>query len=733
MHARNRSPGNGYRANAVVMGGVATASRISPESSGRGHGGYNSEYRGYIRGGFGRGQSRQFHRSQPPPPPPPPQKGGGDIFMEAGRLAAEYLVSKGLLPANVLSGKWQNGSLKNQVWAQEGDAEQLSLEGRTSVLSRLGGPGSDLGPGRRRYMEEYNSRNILRGRRRNGSFKNNGSDSSRDFGRTGSWSERSRASVDGEDDSDVLSRNREEQQISNDGDSVSQNSIPALAPESDVAGAKESDIVGNTQSASEKYEPRDDAGAKASAVTSTKDLPLKTSEEPIEKDDTRVLNAEVEEVKEGQMNDQMGLQSTKDDMAIVASSGEGAPASEKNGDLLKLSHFAKVPTRPRSSMIVRGAKVDPGPMIVDESSNEGKPLRKDTDDLNVDDLSRDGSSNHTYDSNALSLGNLTVPAPGDKLGPPYSPVQGGCTASVSYLDRPSIKEHEESDFGGINRMMTERGEKRALDDSNSSMGSKKPRELAPFEDAESDGGLSTLNPLDNQQASEEPMTSEGQAVTLPSDEKRLLGISLYPKGDIGPSIDYAEEKQLFPGSFKTCDLNLMEASDANENHGNNPVLMFPSDTEKGKQVIPVDIDLSMNNNTRVSNRYGKCIVDGKDIEVIDLENDLVQEDKDSNHSERTTENVYTSLAGFSNNSVNANDINDVQDGYGLMISELLGNDIPNCSSVPADMNSLHNDMGLHNGEGILGDDDSIYMSLGEIPIRYLSVWEQPSQEYGKPF
>ena len=60
--------------------------------------------------------------------------------------------------------------------------------------------------------------------------------------------------------------------------------------------------------------------------------------------------------------------------------------------------------------------------------------------------------------------------------------------------------------------------------------------------------------------------------------------------------------------------------------------------------------------------------------------------------------MYSGLAGFSNNSVNANDIPDVQDGYGLMISELLGNDIPNCSSVPADMNSLHNEMGLHNGE-----------------------------------
>lgn len=30
--------------------------------------------------------------------------------------------------------------------------------------------------------------------------------------------------------------------------------------------------------------------------------------------------------------------------------------------------------------------------------------------------------------------------------------------------------------------------------------------------------------------------------------------------------------------------------------------------------------------------------------------------------------------------------------------ELLGNDFPNCSSVPEDINSMHNGISLHNGE-----------------------------------
>lgn len=40
------------------------------------------------------------------------------------------------------------------------------------------------------------------------------------------------------------------------------------------------------------------------------------------------------------------------------------------------------------------------------------------------------------------------------------------------------------------------------------------------------------------------------------------------------------------------------------------------------------------------------------------------------------------------------EIPDVHDGYGL-VSELLGNDVSNCSPVPADINDLHNEMTLH--------------------------------------
>ena len=64
--------------------------------------------------------------------------------------------------------------------------------------------------------------------------------------------------------------------------------------------------------------------------------------------------------------------------------------------------------------------------------------------------------------------------------------------------------------------------------------------------------------------------------------------------------------------------------------------------------------------------------------------------------------MFAGLEGFSNHPQNATELHDVQDGgYGLMLSELLGSDFPNCSSVPGDMNSVHNEMGLHNGPVLL--------------------------------
>jgi len=56
--------------------------------------------------------------------------------------------------------------------------------------------------------------------------------------------------------------------------------------------------------------------------------------------------------------------------------------------------------------------------------------------------------------------------------------------------------------------------------------------------------------------------------------------------------------------------------------------------------------------------------------------------------------MFTGLEGFSSHAPN-----DVQDGDRdrLMISELLDTDFTDCFSVPDGINTVHDEIGLHNG------------------------------------
>ncbi|KAK2971953.1 hypothetical protein RJ640_004973 [Escallonia rubra] len=716
MHARHRSPGNGYRSSSMGIGGVAASSRISPEGSVRGHVGYNSDYRGYNRG-FGRGQPKPFQ------PPPPPRR--GDVFVEAGRMATEYLVSKGLLPPNVLSGKWQNGSLKNQLGdflglrPQEGDNLPLPPDGRPSALARLGDAASDAGSSRKRFPDELNSvgsRNYMRGRRRMGSFKGYGSEWNREIARSGSWSEKSRASPDKDGNDDAFSGYQEEQQVGIDVGSAEQKFVPSeSAPSSELA--PKSDAASNLETASEKYQLPDDAGSKGSSSKIEEYPPPEADLALTEKSDGPELAIVGNEgVKDGSNVDGPENQSVTEDITMQQCPEPDDPASKNGGDLLRHCRFAKVPTKTRSSLTTRGSKVDPVLLSEDETANDsgqakepGAPVEGDA--LLVQsqsvkcidaDIQKAPSEEDAGESNLFALG------------------QEKCMRSRSFPERSFMNMQESSEgppgFGTCKSMVIERGEKRPAEHSDSSEGTKKPREWAGSLDTHADGYFHLSNSRGKQQTTEEGGCSPGDKLTLVADQKGPADISMFPTGDVEPCIEFAEEKQLFPGSFKICDLNLMEASDINDSHDANPVLMFPSIPQSKIESAPVDIDLSMSSNCNAPDRYGRHEANGKDVEVIDLESDVVQEDKTLDNSERKEGMVFPGLESFPTHAENANDIPDGQDGYGLMISELLGADIPNCSSVPPDVNSMHNEMVIHNGEGILGDDDSIYMSLGEIPI-----------------
>ncbi|KAJ7973676.1 putative Transmembrane protein [Quillaja saponaria] len=633
--------------------------RSSPEGSIRGgQGFYASEYRYFNRdGGFGRGHGNPKSFFQPPQPPPLK----GDIFMEAGRLAAEYLVSQGLLPPTALSMKWKNSSFKKQIGEyrefrpQEGDPLQIPFEGRTSALARLGNAVPDVVPGRRRFgIDEFNQK-----LRRRGSLRSNASDWSSEYKRSGSWSDRPRASPDMKGDDTATTQPGEEQQVANNVDNDLQ------------------------KSDSNEFAPKSEDGA--------------DSESGLDKDPASNENDEIDNLR------------LSEKLSVNLIPPECDSSGKISTDLLTLCRFAKVPTRTRSSLTCRGLKVYALQNINRQENNHGigSPQRP---DLLAEEEPVNGSGDSLLDKTYYNLKHLdsdftesqsVQSADNVKELEPTSNIEPGtCVKSQACPDRASThdNDHESNPrlpgFGSCSSVAKERGEKRALEDSDGREGAKKTREWLPSTVSKTEACFQLNDPIEKKDRSK---------------EVRILNNPHLSQGADKQYLQYAQEKQPLPSSFRTCDLNLMEVSDIQEIHESDPIRLTK------KEAAPVDVDLSISH-SNVSGEFNTRATNGKEIEVIDLENDSAEVGNVNTNVESKAEAIFTGLEGFVNHAQNTGDIPDAQDGYGLMISELLGSDFPNCSSVPGNINSMHTEMGLHNGEGTLGEDDSIYMSLEEIPL-----------------
>ncbi|KAI7752124.1 hypothetical protein M8C21_031648 [Ambrosia artemisiifolia] len=615
---RHRNPANGYRSNPMGIGGGA---------------GLASGYRSYNRGGgFGRGQGG-----------PPPRR--IDVFMEAGKLAAEYLVSKGLIPPNSGGGKWQSGSLKNQVGVGGGDGV------------------SDVSSGRRRYLDDGS-----RDRRTLGSFKNAAVEVNRDGNRSSvSLSEKVKSLSDKQGDGDSGSGSMEEQKIGK-----------------DVVGEDQKSVSGDLESKS--Y----DAGNVDTAVTNQRNqspdenagVETPISEERIE--GLKDVNASTDDVAMDDGNPEPEEQVVKEE--LPEEEDENKTLNNNGSDLLTLIRFNKIPTKTRSSVTLKGSKSDPVLISGDESMNK-------QDDENE-------GLNHEPEMKIEQ-----VPSEDDNK---YEFGQGLHTRSLSFPQRSFVSDQEVSDgqHGYARSSSLGLGEKRPLQVDDSTEAAKKPRDSTsanpqPYE-------LFHISSARDRASSQEGTPEITQ-----------------------PCNSYAEEKQLFPSSFRICDLNSMEASDARDKRDTNSVTGFSSVVQAKQEPVSIDFDLTMNSSCGMTDRHGKG------VEVIDLDCDSMQEDddidNDNTNSERRQvhEAIFTDLGSFPDSMQRVSDM--PQDGYGLMISELLDDDIPN-SSVSTGVNSMHNEMGLPNEEGMLGDDESIYMSLGEIPISFVPVWDQqPSQGYDKRY
>ncbi|KAE8693547.1 Detected protein of unknown function [Hibiscus syriacus] len=643
-------------------------------------------------------------------------------------------------PPSVLPAKWQTGRLKKQTGdyqvyrSQEAANLHLSSDGRTSALARLRNSNSDLGLGRRRYADDNNSswsRNLSKGRRKEGSYRGRG------YGGSGSWSNWIRDSPDLEIDDDNVSGHHEESQDGKDvGDGLQKHVSSELAPKGE-----------ELDNFDDKYGLQGELSSKASSSGADKVLKSEADGELLKRsDDSKDFRMEAGELKDGSNdNAETEEECILKDLSVKHYSTEDDVSGKTTTDLLALCNFAKVPTKTRSSLTLKNLKADSVSVNEQESVSDFETTNG--PQVLLEDNSLGGSSgdlilNRSQDLKPDSELSVDLSVHSFGLDHMYGVEQGKCTRSQSFPDRALLHDSEQElvpGMSGLQRscsMVTvkERGEKRGLEQSDLREGAKKPREwpepvttkaeFLPFPDFE-----------DKKVGLVEGIASTSEEVGMIVEkgiQDSLVTNSHFPGGNGESSVNYVQEKQLFPNAFKICDLNLIETSDINESHHNDPIIMYSSAPETKIEVATIGIDLSMSNSN--GSAGGNRLANNcKEIEVIDLENDCTQENKIVDNLERKSEPMFVSMNG---------DMTDVPDQYdGLMITEFLRN-FSNCPSDDINVhplqneniNTLQNEMGLHNGEGTLADDDSIYMSLGEIPLSFLPAWEQPPvQEYEKPF
>ncbi|CAH9135199.1 unnamed protein product [Cuscuta epithymum] len=704
MHARHRNPATAYnRSSSAGMGGMGAGLPISPDGPMASRGMYNTDYKNYNniinskRSGFGRSQVRQFEPRQP-------SVEKTYIFMEAGRMAAEYLVRKGLMPPSALSGKLPNGSMKNQTSYNQsfvipdGDNMKLSTESRKSALSRLGRAGDSEGPVGKPYPNDYNSsmssKGYVRGRRRHGFYKD--SEQDQELGRNVALPDRTRVSTDMEDHSNAFTRKQDENHAVINSDSKFQNS---MASESEInLGADGIQCLAEeSKSTLNKMKPAEDIespGKAESTGKSDKDLAEKS-------DNLETSNPEVGEIQDGSDDNETEPNDIKDDMDIDLSAGKDSQTYKNDIDLLSLCRFENVPTRMRSSLKARGPKLCAGTMAEENETLESgflEEVEAHRGDISIHISSDDISAN----PKTLASENIQSGSENSKLSA-FTVMEENSNEVSCLADHPLLKEEGENE--GAHMFDTcspaERGGKRPLEDDidNINEVNKRPREMVLYDETDT-GVFQYSNSMTKQQSLHDP---NEVAALLSPDHNNLVDVSLF-SSDV-PTTEFSG-KQLLPGSIKTFDLNHMEPSDIDHSSDAHSFLMFPCTKEYGVLTTSADIGLSVNENYNLTTKYSSCSFGGRDIEVIDLEKDSEQ-DKPFNDPQSSEIGYIAQDESSSKEANNKKEIADAQDDYGLMLSEFFG-DIPSCSPVPGDMNPLHPDLGLHNGEEISSDDDSIY-------------------------
>ncbi|RLM74464.1 uncharacterized protein C2845_PM15G08450 [Panicum miliaceum] len=733
----------------------APRSELHPPRMQYQHGGSRSRMPPFARGGgaYGRGP-KQFYTPPPPPPPPlpaaalpppPPPLNKYEVLLEAGRLAAEYLVAEGVLPPGSLLQR--GGAVGARGWGQLPPPPPLPAgqEALTYYNTRSG---------RRQVDDECGARNVRSRRNRGGEYSsgnssnyngrwkrkfgadNRYSDSGRDRGRSRGYSDTQSYDEDDEDGAPGFKRERRSSGgIDEVGSSVSR--VAGEGPSSKVEAMGESELEDTGPKASSNSNVRQKADAphevedeneankmQGSVVSNsevveqtlncesndnndsygnvqeaeTKHLPVPSGEKVSDErpEDSGILSEKVE-------NDKILHEKAEDDVTSdeVSITENNLPDDPRN--LLKYCSFARVPTRPRSVLANRNAR----------PAQREFPVSGQVSLVTTEEMSQTAMDE---EANTNSMTSIQEDSKDEVVRQEHAEQSTTCNhvaEPVTLNEKGTQGETEELE------------EQKNIPQHYGVEDNKEPNELSPsFASHQNSFSLQVEKGIQIYNLDTPP---QDEVLIDPPDKGKTVDSELLPHIKEEAAVTIEEEKLGQSSSFKIRDLNLAgcpEVADmrADPRLGQSSPAGCSVEQQDTQQV---DFGTTLGNNSSSTDTF---LLGNKAVRVIDIQDDPPIEAGACDTSKAKGEMVYSSMENMTNPSTDTDALHGIQDGYGLAISDYLGADIPCYQSIQTDLQAA---MDLNGSEGLTVMDDPIYSSLSD--INFMEVWDQQPQDYEKFF
>lgn len=672
--------------------------------------------------------------------------------MEAGRLAAEYLVAKGVLPPGSLLQR--SGAVGAVGWGQLPPPPPLPRPAGQEAPVYY-----DARNGRRQVNDEYNPRNARSRRNRGGDYSggsssnyngrgkrkfgtdNKHSDFGRDRGRSRRYPHSQSYDDDDEDGAPGFKRERRSSGgIDEVGSSVSGVAGEGPSSKAEAMGESELEDTGSKASSNSNVQQKADASREVedeneankmqedSVVSNsevveqalngegnnnndstdavqeaeTKHLPVASGEKVSDgrPEDRGVVNDKVEDDKTLHEKSEDDIMS--DEVSIMENNLPNDP-----GNLLNYCNFARVPTRPRSVLANRNA----GPVRREIAGPEQVNLVTAEE---ISQMAMDG------EANGNSITSIQEDSKDEPFGQEHAEQSATCNQVVE-----SVIVHEKETQAETEEIEEQKNAPQHYGDDDN----KEPNELSStFASCQNNFNLQVEKGIHIYNLDTPP---QDEALIDPSDKGRTSDSELLPNTKAEASVTMEEEKLGQSSSFKIRDLNLVGSPEVADMRAD-PRLGQSSTAEcsvEQQDNQKVGFETSLGDNRNNTDTYTPFTLGNKAVQVIDIEDDSPIEAGACDTSKAKGEMVYSSMENMMNPPANTDALHGIQDGYSLAISDYLGADMPCYQSLQTDLQA---GMDLNVSEGITAMDDPIYSSLSDIG-GFIEVWDQQPPDYEKFF